>query len=361
MKYIEEFRDREACKKIAEKIYALNYKDEITLMEVCGTHTMSISRYGIKKLLPSNITLLSGPGCPVCVTPNSELDRAIAYSRLDNTIITTFGDMVRVPGSSSSLLEEKSQGGDIRIVYAVTDALKIAQQNPHKKIIFLGVGFETTSPTIAASIMDTSQNMVENYFVLTMHKLIPPAMKALLENKEVNISGFILPGHVSTITGTEIYNFIASDYSIPCCVAGFEPSDILRSIFSLVKQINDGKSEIQNEYKRAVRKEGNVNALALLDEVFEPCDTEWRGIGLIPESGLKIKKKYSDFDAKLNIPVDVEPTNENPECICGDILCGVKTPKECKLFGNVCCPENPIGACMVSSEGTCSAYYKYER
>jgi len=361
MKYIDEYRDKEICKKFSDKIHKISPNRDITFMEVCGTHTMSIARSGIKKLLPKNIRLLSGPGCPVCVTPNSGIDKAIAYAKMENTIITTFGDMMRVPGSSSSLAREKSLGGDVKIVYSASDALSIAQENPAENVIFLGVGFETTSPTIAASIKDAALKKIDNYSVLPMFKLIPPAIRAILNSGELTINGFLLPGHVSSITGTGIYRFISNEYGVSGSVTGFEPLDILQSILILLRQINDGKSEIANQYKRAVKQEGNQSALSLLKEVFETEDTEWRGIGFIKESGLKIRERYGSFDAERKIPVEAEVTKENPECICGDILRGVKIPSDCKLFDKVCNPENPIGPCMVSSEGTCAAYYKYER
>ena len=361
MKYIEEFRNKEICQKLSEELYNISNDRDITLMEVCGTHTMAIFRYGLKSLLPPNIRLLSGPGCPVCVTPNSHIDKAIAYCKKDDTIVATFGDMIRVPGSSSSLLREKSFGRDVRVVYTVSDAIKIADEHPDKKVIFLGIGFETTSPTIAASIQDAARKDLRNYFVLSMHKLIPPAMKIIMESEELNIDGFILPGHVATITGTKVYEFIPRDYSIPCCVAGFEPLDILQAILTLIQQIMEGKSSVENKYKRVVKREGNLKALSLLNEIFEQYDSEWRGIGFIPKSGLRIKKKYMRFDAEKNISVEIEPVKENPNCICGEVLLGIKTPLDCSLFGNVCNPENPIGSCMVSSEGTCAAYYKYER
>lgn len=363
MKYIDEFRDSAVCKKLVEEISNTAHKN-ITLMEVCGTHTMAIFQHGIKSVLPSNIKLISGPGCPVCVTPNYQIDEIIAYSRMKGVIITTFGDMIKVPGSSSSLNNEKTSlpescGRDIRIVYSPLDAVEIAYKNPKKTVIFFGVGFETTSPTVAASIQEAQNRKLKNYFVLSAHKLIPPAMKAILDTKEVFIDGFILPGHVSTIIGVKPYKFIVEDYKISCCVIGFEPVDILQGINMLVKQINKKKPSLENQYKRSVKAEGNKKAQALLDEVFEPADSEWRGIGVIPESGLKLRSKYVSFDVEKNIDVNVEKTKENPACICGAVLRGVKTPIDCRLFRKVCTPENPIGACMVSSEGSCAAYYRY--
>ncbi len=364
MKYIDEFRDKKVSQYLVEKILQTvkEKKQKITLMEVCGTHTTSIFRAGIRSLLPSNITLLSGPGCPVCVTPNHYLDKAIANSRLPDTIITTFGDMMKVPGSSSSLEEEKARSGDIRVVYSPLDSIKIARENPNKKIIFLGVGFETTAPLVASTILEAKEEGLSNLFVLSGHKLIPPAMIALLKSKEVNIDGFICPGHVSTIIGAEPYQPVAKKYGVPSVITGFEPVDLLEGILMLLTQIVDGKkAKVEIAYTRAVKEEGNRRALSLMDEVFRIGDSQWRGMGIIPKSGFFIKDAFSDFDANKNIKAMVEETKEHPGCICGEILRGVKTPNECSLFGKVCTPENPVGPCMVSSEGTCAAYYKYGR
>ncbi len=360
MKYIDEFRDKKFCEKLAMKIRnILDEEREITLMEVCGTHTMAIARYGLKTLLPRNIKFLSGPGCPVCVTSNADIDKAIACCRTENTIITTFGDMIRVPGSSSSLLAEKVNGSDIRVVYSPTDALEIAKANPDKKIIFLGIGFETTVPTIAASIKDAKDNGLRNYYVLSMHKVMPPALKTLVDSEEITIDGFFLPGHVSTITGTGIYEFIPENYGIGCVVTGFEPVDILQATLMLLKQIKNGNPTVENQYTRTVRKEGNPAAKQLLAEIFEPSDAEWRGLGIIQRSGLEIRNRYEIFDVEKNIVLQIEETREHPDCICGKILKGVSEPPDCPLYETVCTPENPVGPCMVSSEGTCSAYHRY--
>ncbi|HID94890.1 MAG TPA: hydrogenase formation protein HypD [Candidatus Latescibacteria bacterium] len=361
MKYLDEFRNKAAAKRLASRISSEVGEGEVTLMEVCGTHTMAVHRYGIKGLLPPNIRLLSGPGCPVCVTSNRYIDKAIAYSKQSDVILTTFGDMVKVPGSRSSLAREMSRGADVRIVYSTTDALKIARDNTERKVIFLGVGFETTVPTVATSILEADRMGMKNYFVLSAHKLIPPAMKALLDGGELKIDGFICPGHVSTITGTQVYEFIPRNYRVPCVVAGFEPVDIMQAIYTLVQQITRGIAEVANQYRRAVRKEGNPKAREVIYEVFEPSDSDWRGIGVIPQSGLMIRQRYRKYDAEANIDVEIEPSAENPRCICGAILRGVKEPLECTLFGSLCTPEHPKGACMVSSEGTCAAYYNYGR
>ena len=354
MKYVDEYSNTQLIQKLINKIHKKchNLPNEITLMEVCGTHTMSIFRSGLRQLLPKNIRLLSGPGCPVCVTPNQYMDKAIAYARRNDVIIATFGDMMKVPGSSSSLQKERTNGRNIVILYSALDALKIAKENPNKKIIFLGIGFETTAPTLASTIKIAKENNIKNFFIFSGHKLIPPAIKALIATKELHLDGFILPGHVSTIIGSMPYEFIP----IPSVITGFEPLDIVQGILMLISQTTP---KIETQYKRCVKKEGNPKALSLMKEVFKTTDSVWRGIGNIPFSGLKIREDFSGFDSEANIEVDVEETKEAKECICGEILQGIKTPLDCKLFRKTCTPENPLGACMVSSEGTCSAYYKY--
>lgn len=364
MKYITEYRNKNLSRKIADTINdALKrYKGKISLMEVCGTHTHSIFRSGIMSLLSDKIEHLSGPGCPVCVTPNEYIDMAIAYSRLPDVIITTFGDMIKVPGSSSSLEKEKANGATIKIVYSPLESLEIARNNPLKKVIFLGVGFETTVPLVASTILTAKEEKLENFFVLSGHKIIPPAMMALLESGEINIDGFICPGHVSTIIGETPYYPIVKKFEIPSVIVGFEPIDILEGIEMLVRQITGKeKCEVRNQYTRVVRREGNEKALSLIDKVFEVKDSSWRGLGLLPKSGLSIKKAYSKFDAEKKIKVKVETTRTHPKCICGKVLCGTKKPADCTLFGKTCTPENPIGPCMVSSEGTCAAYYKFKK
>jgi len=328
-------------------------------MEFCGGHTVAILKHGIRQLLPPNIEMLSGPGCPVCVTDNADLDKAIALAMIPDVILTTFGDMLKVPGSRSSLQEVKAEGGDVRIVYSALDALQIARQNPAKSVVFLGIGFETTAPTIAASILQAEQEEITNYYVLSLHKLCPPAVKALLDSGEVRLHGLICPGHVSAIIGSQPWQFIASDYGIPCVVSGFEPLDVLQCIDMLVAQVEKDESRVEIAYRRGVRPEGNQPAIEIMYQVFDVCPARWRGLGTVPDSGLKLGKKFQRFDAELAFDYDPGPTLEPKGCICGDILRGVKTSQDCQLFAKVCTPATPVGPCMVSSEGSCAAYYLY--
>lgn len=360
MKHLSEYRNPTLAKQLLKNIQALSTK-KVNLMEVCGTHTMAISKHGLRQLIPQNITLLSGPGCPVCVTANSDLDKAIALAESPKAILTTFGDMMKVPGSYSSLANEKANGRDIRVVYSTLDALKIAEENPHKKVIFFGVGFETTSPTIALSILEAKKKRLDNYSVFCRHKTVPPAMIALLALGEVKIDGFICPGHVSTIIGSHPYEPIARKHGIPCVITGFEPLDVLQSIYMLTKQIEESRSEVEIQYRRSVRPKGNQHATQAMEKVFENTDAEWRGIGVIPSSGQAIRPKYSHFDAEKLFEVETPPTKEPKGCSCGEILRGVKFPYQCRLFGKACTPESPVGPCMVSTEGSCAAYYRYHR
>lgn len=357
MKYIDEYRDKKLVHQLIEKINNVS-KKEIVLMEVCGGHTWAIQKFGIPSLLPENIKLLSGPGCPVCVTGRSFIDKAIAYSRLKDVIITTYGDLIRVPGSTSSLDIEKSKGADVRIVYSILDALKIAKENLLKKVIFLGVGFETTAPSSAAGILNAAKENITNFFVFSSHKIMPPAMSALID-EGVKINGYIAPGHVSTITGSHIYEGIPQKYGVGCVISGFEPTDILQTIYMLAEQIEKNNYCVEIQYKRAVTLEGNVKAQGIMNEVFTLRDDWWRGLGILEKSGLGINEKYSRFDAEKAIDVVVEETKEEKGCICGEILKGLKTPKQCKLFGTVCTSTNPVGSCMVSHEGACSAYFRF--
>jgi len=358
VKFIDEYRNPELGKRLIDRIHHHSTKPT-RLMEFCGGHTVAIFRHGIRQLLPRTIDMLSGPGCPVCVTANSDLDKAIALAHLPNVIITTFGDMLRVPGSYSSLQLAKAEGSDIRVVYSVQDALHIARDNPDKSVIFIGIGFETTAPTIAASILQAEQEGIDNFYVLPLHKLCPPIMKALLDLGEVRLNGIICPGHVSAIIGSFPYQFIPDDYGIACVISGFEPLDILLCVDMLVNQIETGQYKVEIAYLRGVKPEGNKQALKLMDTVFEVCDASWRGVGLVPSSGLRLKESYQRFDAERNFGIAPEPSREAKGCICGSILRGVSTPLDCKLFRRSCTPEHPVGPCMVSSEGSCATYYHY--
>ncbi|MCX8093991.1 MAG: hydrogenase formation protein HypD [Candidatus Goldbacteria bacterium] len=346
----------ELIKKDAKKLSA-----KINIMEVCGTHTMAISRFGIRKLLPENIRLISGPGCPVCVTPISEVDRAIELSERDDVIITTFGDMMKVPGTKFSLNKKRAEGRDIRIVYSPIDALDIARNNKNKKVIFIGIGFETTAPLIAATVIQARKQKIKNFYVLPYFKVVIPPMIALLKDKDLNLNGFICPGHVSTIIGAKAYEPLTKQYKIPCVVVGFEPLDILTGIHMIISQIINNKPSVEIQYKRAVKYIGNLYAQKLIKKVFKKIDSNWRGIGLIPESGLTFVDAYKEFNASEKFKTDISYSKEPVGCKCGDVLKGKVIPFDCQLFDKRCTPSNPVGACMVSSEGTCAAYYKYER
>jgi hydrogenase expression/formation protein HypD len=358
MKYIDEYRDHELAQRLAQKIRALS-KKPIRLMEICGTHTMAIFRHGIRSLIPDHIELVSGPGCPVCVTAIEEIDRSVKLARISGVIVTTFGDMMRVPGTESSLQKENGQGADVRMVYSSFDALKIAEHNKEKHVSFLGIGFETTAPTVAAAIKTAHERKLSNFSVLSAHKLLPPAMEALLSGGDLGVDGFICPGHVSTIIGTSAYASVVERYKVPCVVVGFEPIDILQGILMLVEQVEKGQAEAQIQYSRVVSPEGNPGALKIMNEVFEPCDSPWRGLGMIPGSGLGIKEEFSAYDARKQYNLDVPPAREPSGCRCAEVLRGAVKPFECRLFRNGCSPGHPIGACMVSSEGACAAYYRY--
>jgi hydrogenase expression/formation protein HypD len=328
-------------------------------MEFCGGHTVTVFRYGMRQVLPHTIDMVSGPGCPICVTANADLDKVIALAQIPDVIVATFGDMLKVPGSRSSLQKVKAEGADVRMVYSNMDALEIAKEDPNKSVVFVGIGFETTAPTIAASILQAEEKSIGNYYILSLHKLCPPVIGAILNSGEVILQGLICPGHVSAIIGSHPWEFIARDYDIPCVISGFEPLDLLQSVSMLVAQIEKGESKVEIAYRRGVRPEGNRQALKLMEQVFESCPADWRGIGEVADSGLRLRKEYQRFDAELAFDIDAGPTYEPKGCICGDILRGVKRPVDCQLFGRACPPENPVGPCMVSSEGSCSAYYVY--
>jgi len=358
LKYLSEYRDKEICQRLLDEIYKI-HKKEIRIMEVCGTHTMSISKNGIRQILPQTITLLSGPGCPVCVTAQRDIDKFIKIAQIENVIVTTFGDLLRVPGSYSTLQNERAAGADVRVVYSTLDCLQIAQNHPEKEVVFLGVGFETTAPTIAATVLNAAQKDVQNFSVISAHKLVPPALEALLTSKHVNVDGFMCPGHVSVIIGAQAYTPIVEKYHVPCVIAGFEPVDILQAIYLIIRQIEQKDVQVEVAYKRVVSTEGNKKARDVMYQVFEPENAHWRGIGMIPNSGLAFRNKYQAFNAENRFDVKVKNIQEPKGCICGEILTGIKTPIDCPLFGKKCIPEHPVGACMVSSEGTCAAYYKY--
>jgi hydrogenase expression/formation protein HypD len=358
LKYISEFRSSELAQGLISDIRGKS-KQKVRLMEFCGGHTVAIFKYGIRQALPANIELVSGPGCPVCVTATSDIDKAIALAMVPGVIIASFGDMLRVPGSRASLQQARAAGADVRIVYSTLDALKIAQENPSKTVVFIGVGFETTAPTIAASVLQAKEQKIKNYRILSLHKLCPPVIKTILDAGEVKLNGLICPGHVSAVTGSNAWEFVARDYGIPCVVAGFEPTDILQCVDMLVTQVENRQSKVEIAYKRGVTPEGNLQAQKIMQQVFEPCPANWRGMGAVPASGLKLRQKFADFDAEVAFDIKPEPAIEPKGCICGEILRGVKTPADCRLFRKICTPENPVGPCMVSSEGSCSAYYLY--
>ena len=359
MKYIDEYRKKELVMQYAERLKKFNSRDYL-FMEVCGGHTMAIHRLGIHSLLPDNIKLISGPGCPVCVTSKSYIDQAIAYSRKLDTTIATFGDLIRVPGSDSSLEKELAKGADVRIVFSGLEALDIAVKNKKKHVIFLGIGFETTAPGTAIIIKEAARLHLHNFFVLSAHKIMPPAMEAIINNGTV-IHGFICPGHVSAVTGSKIFEFISKRYRLACVVTGFEPVDLLQAILMLVEQVEERKPQTAIQYKRAVTVEGNLLAQKQMNDVFILRDDWWRGLSVIKKSGLKLRDEYSGFDAAKVFPVTINGSEDDGACICGAILRGQSTPVECPLFGTLCTPSDPVGACMVSGEGACQAYYKYKR
>ena len=357
LKHSQDFHDPQIARHLADRITRACRKP-VRFMEVCGTHTVAIFRSGIRSLLPETISLLSGPGCPVCVTAQKEIDAFITLAREPETIVATFGDLIRVPGSGSSLQREKADGADVRIVYSTFDAVTLARENPDKRVVFLGVGFETTAPTVAAAILAAHQQKLDNFYVMSAHKTVPPALEALAEG-EINIDGFLLPGHVSVIIGMDAYRPFFDAHRVPCVVAGFEPADLLQSIAMLVDQVESGQPALENAYPRAVSPAGNPKAMAIMNEVFAGGDADWRGIGTIPASGLAIREKYAAYDAVRVFDIRLKPVPEPKGCACGEILTGVKIPPQCPLYKRVCNPMAPVGPCMVSSEGTCAAYYRY--
>lgn len=358
MKYIDEFRDQKKIQIIINKIR--NYSaQKVSLMEFCGGHTVAILKYGIRQVMPSGVAMLSGPGCPICVTDNSELDKAMELAVLDKVIFTTYGDMLRVPGSYKSLSQLKSEGAQVQFVYSPGDALKIAEEHRDRIIIFFAVGFETSAPALAATVLKARKKKVSNFYVYSGLKITPVAARAILQMAEVKIHGILGPGHVSTIIGLNPWSFIPSEHKIPVVISGFEPLDILLSLDMLLAQITDGRARIENEYSRSVAEHGNLKAIELMNCVFEIQDTAWRGLGVLPMSGLKLNEEFSEFDAEKKFDVPVHPVKHNPACRCAEVLRGVLTPPECPLFRQQCNPSQPVGPCMVSPEGSCAAYYNY--
>ncbi len=362
MKFVDEYRNAEVAQHYARAIASL-ITQPWTIMEICGGQTHSIVKYGVDELLPREITLIHGPGCPVCVTPVELIDQAIAIASLSEIIFCSFGDMLRVPGTEKDLLGVKATGGDIRIVYSPLDALKIAQNNPSKQVVFFAVGFETTVPATAMAVYQASQRGLKNFSLLVSHVLVPPAMEAILASPNCRVQGFLLAGHVCTVMGYSEYEPIAQKYNVPLVVTGFEPVDILQGVYMCIKQLEEGRSEVENQYIRSVRQQGNETAQRLIREVFEVVARRWRGIGKIPQSGLGLRDKYAEFDAQLRFEIrGIEvPGAQNSECISGLILQGIKKPHQCPAFGTSCTPEHPLGAPMVSSEGACAAYYRYRQ
>ncbi|HEY4485034.1 MAG TPA: hydrogenase formation protein HypD [Nitrospiria bacterium] len=360
MKYIDEYRDEKAARKYADGIRRTATRTW-TLMEICGGQTHTIVKYGIEALLPEDLTLVHGPGCPVCVTPLEMIDKAVALASRPEVILASFGDMLRVPGSSKDLLTVKAEGGMVRMVYSPLDAVKIARLHPDREVVFFAVGFETTAPANAMAVYQAARLGLDNFSILCSHVLVPPAMEALLGSPDSRVQGFLAAGHVCTVMGYEEYLPLAERYRIPIVVTGFEPLDILHGIYLTVRQLEEGRSEVENQYARSVRREGNLPARRLLGEVFETTDRKWRGIGMIPNSGYRLREAYAAFDAERRFDVGKMEARESPLCIAGQVLLGRKKPHECPAFGRECTPESPLGAPMVSSEGACAAYYHFGR
>jgi hydrogenase expression/formation protein HypD len=366
MKFIDEFRNAHLAHALINRMKGQiavringNIRQTMRFMEFCGGHTHAIMRFGIRKLLPPEIEMLSGPGCPVCVTSSLDLDRAIAFSQIPGVILATFGDMIRVRGSQGSLQDERARGADVRVVYSPLDALHLAEKHPDRPVIFLGVGFETTAPGVAASILEAEAKGLKNYFVLSLHKLTPPATRAILDAGAMKLSGILGPGHVTTVIGSEAWKFLPEQYGVPIAVTGFEPLDILRGIGILVEQIDKKQKRVDNAYSRSVLPKGNRTALTIMNRVFGIHDAEWRGLGILSKSGLSIREEYASFDASKGFQVNIASSQEPPGCRCGEVLRGLLNPLQCPLFQRVCNFENPVGPCMVSAEGACSAYLQY--
>ena len=360
MRLIDEFRDPRLAAGLISAIQKACEGRPLRLMEVCGTHTVAIFRSGLRQLLEGAVELVSGPGCPVCVTAQRDIDFAIGLAEQPGVTLTTFGDMIKVPGTRGSLQQARARGADVRIVYSPAYAVQLAAELPDRQVVFLGVGFETTAPIIAASLLEARRRGLHNYLVHSVHKVVPPALRALAASGEVALDGLILPGHVSTVIGLEPYRFLATEYNLPSVIAGFEPLDILQAVHRLATA-RDEEAAVTIEYRRAVRPEGNPVAVQLMESAFVPADAHWRGLGIIPASGLQLREEYAAHDAARVFPVDVSFSREPAGCACVAVLRGGARPPDCRLFATTCTPEHPIGPCMVSTEGTCAAYYAYGR
>ena len=362
MRFIDEFRNSGLAKRVVREIERIAEGRRFRIMEICGGHTHTIYRYGLHDVLPTNIELVHGPGCPVCVLPMGKVDDAIAIAKHDGVILATFGDMMRVPGSEGSLIDAQADGADVRMVYSPLDALKLAYQNPDRKVVFFAIGFETTAPSTAVTLLHAKRMGVRNFFVFCNHVLVVPAIKALLDSPETQLDGFIGPGHVTTVIGSKAWEFIPKDYGKGIVISGFEPLDMLQAIYMLVRQLVEGKPKVDVQYTRAVRPDGNTKAKEAMAQVFELRETfEWRGLGWIERSALKLKPEFAEFDAELHFDLPRRRVSDPKVCQCGEVLRGAILPWECKVFGTACTPEHPIGACMVSSEGACAAVYQYGR
>lgn len=360
MKYLDEYRDARVAQNLAAEI-ARRTKRPWTMMEICGGQTHTIARYGLDELLPAQIRLVHGPGCPVCVTPLETIDRAVEIAARPDVTFVSYGDMLRVPGSRSDLSRVKAAGGDVRVVYSPLEALKLARAMPQRKVVFFGIGFETTAPANAMAVRQAKREGLHNFSMLTSHVLVPPAIRLLLRSPGNLVQGFIAPGHVCTVMGYSEYEALSREFAVPIVVGGFEPVDLLEAVLMLVEQLESGKASCQNQYARSVSYEGNIPAQRVMEEVYEVCDRKWRGIGVIPRSGLRLRREYSLFDAELVFDVQESRAEESPDCISAQVLQGLKKPLDCPAFGRQCTPENPLGAPMVSSEGACAAYYLYRR
>jgi hydrogenase expression/formation protein HypD len=363
VRYVDEFRSGKLARALMKELAdTMPPERELAIMEVCGGHTHAIYKHGIDELLPPGLELVHGPGCPVCVIPVGRVDDAVALALEPNVIFATFGDMLRVPGSKGSLLDARSRGADVRMVYSPLDALELARSDPDREVIFFAIGFETTAPSTAVTLLQARSEGIENFSVFCNHVTIAPPLKVLLDAPELRLDGLIAPGHVSAVTGSRAYDFIASEYERPVVVAGFEPLDILQAVLMLVRQLVEGRSEVENQYTRVVREQGNPRALQAIEQTMELRDTfEWRGLGSIPRSGLRLREEFAAWDAERRYTVPGVSVPDHKACRCGQVLRGLVKPWECKVFGTACAPEHPIGTCMVSSEGACAAYYRYGR